>query len=227
VERHPEPGDTVVLRDPAGREHESRVQGLGNGLLVVRQPRDLPADVAPGAGTELEVAWADSDGVVTVLPTRILVAHAAGDLPVWSLSVTGPAVNEQRRRSDRALATGPVVVRAADAERSGVRGALVDVSEGGVRCAVQAGAADRFLASAQDVVAEFRLGAVDFAIPGKVEFLRPTRHPALLEELVVVFEQPVPDAGALRTAVSALEAQSLDTGADDAPSPEERPGVQG
>ena len=99
------------------------------------------------------------------------------------------------------------------------------------RCAVQAGAADSFLASAQDVVAEFRLGAADFAILGKVEFLRPTRHPALLEELVVVFEQPFPDADALRTELSALEArsleaQSLEAGGEPAASPEEPSGAE-
>jgi c-di-GMP-binding flagellar brake protein YcgR len=212
VERHPETGDPITLRDPAGREYVSRVQDLGNGLVVVARPRDLPPDDVLAAGTDVDVAWADADGVVTVLPTRILAAHAAGDLPVWSLAVTGPAFNEQRRRSDRVAAAGPVVVRAAAAKRGGVNGALVDLSEGGVRCAVAAGTADQFLAGRADVVAEFRLGSVDFAIPGRVEFLRPTRHPAQLEEMVVVFDDPVPDAEELRAQVAALGAESLQAG---------------
>lgn len=214
MDRHPETGDPVTLRDPDGREYVSRVQALGNGLVVVARPRDLPADDALAAGTAVDVAWADADGVVTVLPTRILAAHAAGDLPVWSLAVTGPAFNEQRRRSDRVAATGPVVVRAATAKRGGVRGALVDVSEGGVRCAVAAGTADQFVAGRADVVAEFRLGSVDFAIPGRVEFLRATRHPAQLEEMVVVFDDSATDAAELRAQVAVLEAESLQSGDD-------------
>jgi hypothetical protein len=83
------------------------------------------------------------------------------------------------------------------------------VSEGGVRCSVAAGAADRFLVGSKEVVAEFRLGSVDFVMPGGVEFLRATKRPTEVEDLVVVFDEPVPDADALRKAVFALELESL------------------
>ena len=200
-----------MLRDHAGRQYASRVEDLAAGLVVVARPHDLP-DEALGAGTEVDVTWVDVDGVVMVLPTRILAEHARDRRPVWSLAVTGEASSEQRRRSERVAATGPATIRPAGDRDTVVPGLLVDVSEGGVRCSVAAGAADPFLVGSKEVVAEFRLGTVEFAVPGRVEFLRPTKRPTEIEHLVVVFDEPVPDADALRKAVFALELESLQDG---------------
>jgi hypothetical protein len=210
VELHPNVNDPVVLRDHADREYRSRVEDLGDGLLVVAQPYDLPADEAFDTGTELSVTWADSGGGLTVLPTRLLAAHAEGTLRLWSLVVTGPAFTEQRRRFVRAAAAGHVALRSAGSnETDAVTGSLIDVSEGAVRCAVGAGAADGFLAGRNEVIAEFRFGTVDFAVPGRVDFLRPTAHPAEFEELVVVFDEPVADADALRKQIFAQQVRTL------------------
>lgn len=207
MELHPNVNDPVVLRDHADREYPSRVEDLGEGLLVVARPHDLPADETFGRGTQLNVVWADADGVVTLLPTRIMAAHVEGSLQLWSLAVTGPAVREQRRRFVRVAATGPVTFRSAADETEVVTGSLVDVSEGAVRCTVRAGAADGFMGDRNQVIAEFRFGTVDFAAPGRVEFLRPTTHPAELEELVVVFDEQVADA--LRKQVFAQQVRTL------------------
>jgi hypothetical protein len=163
----------------------------------------------------MSVVWADSGGGVMVLPTRIMAAHVEGTLRLWSLAVTGQPSREQRRRFVRAAATGPVSLRPAAGDRTGVvTGSLVDVSEGAVRCTVAAGAADGFLAGRHEVIAEFRFGTVDFAVPGSVEFLRPTAHPAELEELVVVFDEPVADADALRKQLFAQQVRTLRTRGD-------------
>jgi len=199
VESHPKVSEPVVLRDLADREYSTRVEDLGVGLVVVARPRDLPADETFANGTAVSVTWVDSGGDATVLPTKFLSAHAEGPLELWSLIVTGPAVTEQRRRSDRVPASGPVTLRStADSEADAVLGEVSDVSGGGIRCAVEAGAADVFLTGSNQVVAEFALGAVDFAITGRVEFLRATSRPAEFEDLVVVFDEPVADADALR-----------------------------
>jgi c-di-GMP-binding flagellar brake protein YcgR len=210
VELHPNVNDPVVLRDHADREYRSRVEDLGDGLLVVAQPYDLPADEAFDTGTELSVTWADSGGGIMVLPTRIQAAHAEGTLRLLSLVVTGPASTDQRRRFVRAAAAGHVALRSAGSnETDAVTGSLIDVSEGAVRCAVGAGAADGFLAGRNEVIAEFRFGTVDFAVPGRVDFLRPTAHPAEFEELVVVFDEPVADADALRKQIFAQQVRTL------------------
>jgi c-di-GMP-binding flagellar brake protein YcgR len=212
VEQHPNIDDPVVLRDDADRGFRSRVTDLGNGLLVVLQPADLPGGDAYGTGTPLSVAWEDESGGVTLLPTRILTAHAEGERQLWSLVVAGPAYARQRRRSERVAATGPVKIRPAVGKKSDtVTGSLADVSEGGVRCTVGAGAADRLLTSHDEVIAEFRLGGTDFAVPGRVEFLRPAAHPAQFENAVVVFDEPVAQAEALRTQVLAQQEQTPST----------------
>lgn len=205
VEEHPNLHDPVVLRDPAGREYASRVENLGERLVVVAEPHGLPPEETFGSGTEVSVTWADGDGAVMLLPTRILAAHAQGDLQVWSLVVTGPAVTEQRRRAERIETEGAVALRAPDASAGrAVPGSLVDVSEKAIRFSVATGSADRFLRD-REVVAEFSLGTTSFVIPGRVEFIRATKHPTQLEELVVVFEEPVADADALRKEIFVLE----------------------
>lgn len=213
MELHPNVNDPVVLRDHADREYPSRVEDLGEGLLVVARPHDLPADEVFARGTEMSVVWADDDGVVTLLPTRVMAAHVEGTLPLWSLAVTGPAVREQRRQFVRVAASGPVTFRSPGDETGVVTGSLVDVSEGAIRCTVGAGAADGFLAGSNEVVAEFRIGTADFAAPGRVEFVRPTRHPAELEELVVLFDEQVADA--LRKQVFAQQVRTLRTRGED------------
>jgi c-di-GMP-binding flagellar brake protein YcgR len=198
--------DPVVLRDRAGRQYPSRVENLGEGLVVVAQPPALPEEEPFVNGTEVDVAWAESDDAVSVLPTRILATHAQGPLQLWSLVVTGPLLVEQRRRVERVEASGPVVLRPpAGTKAAAVKGNLVDLSERAVRCSVKTGSADRVLSGPSEVVAEFTVGTASFAVPGRVEFVRATKHPTLLEELVVLFDEPVADVDALRKHIYAQE----------------------
>jgi hypothetical protein len=206
VELLPNVKDSVVLRDSADREYVSRVENLGASLLVVTRPHDLPAEEAFGTGTELGVVWADSDGVVRAVPTRIMAEHAEGTVQLWSLFVTGPAFVAQRRRHVRVAADGPVELRPAGGQEIDVvTGSLIDVSEGAVRCTVEAGAADGFLGSRNEAIAEFCFGTVDFAVPGRVEFLRSTSRPAEFEDLVVLFDEPVADLESLREQIFAQQ----------------------
>jgi c-di-GMP-binding flagellar brake protein YcgR len=216
VEAHPNINDPVVLRDQANREYLSRVEDLGVDLLVVARPHDVPVDEEFGSGTELSVAWSDSEGGVMVLPTRILTGYAEGTLRLWSLVVTGPATTQQRRQFVRVPASGPVTLRPTEGNASEpVKGTLLDVSEAAVRCTVGAGSADGFLTGQSAVVVEFRFGAAEFAIPGHVDFLRPTKHPAQYEELVVLFDEPVADADALRKQVFAQQVRTLRARSED------------
>jgi c-di-GMP-binding flagellar brake protein YcgR len=209
VEERPNVFDPVVLRDQSGRQYASRVENLGEGLVVVAQPPGLTDEEAFPHGTDLGVAWAEADDSVTVLPTRVLATHAQGPLQLWSLVVTGPAVREQRRRVERVGATGPVTLRPPGARKTAaVPGSLIDISEQAVRCSVGTGSADRFLSDRNEVVAEFSVGTADFAIPGRVEFVRATKQPTRFEELVVLFDEPVAEVDALRKQIFAQEART-------------------
>jgi c-di-GMP-binding flagellar brake protein YcgR len=199
VQERPEIDDPVVLRDAADREHASRVEDLGQGLVVVVQPHDLSADVTYGNGAEITVSWADENGDVITLPTKILAAHGDDAVQLWSLVVTGPAEMAQRRKFERVEVEGPVGLRPTGGEDDDVvPGELVDVSEAALRCGVETGSADRFLGADNHVVAEFRLGDDDFAVPGRVEFVRATKRPTEVEDLIVLFDEPVADAARLR-----------------------------
>lgn len=200
MDLHPKLADPIVLRVAADREYRSRVVDLGVGLLVVAQAYDQPSELTPVSGSELTVVWTAPDGIARGLPTRMLNTSGDGADRRWSLAVTGPAQIELRRRTPRVIVHGPVAVRpATGAEDSDpVIGSLVDLSEHGVRFRVGVGEADTFLAGATDVIAEFALENTEFAIPGRAEFLRASSKPTELEELVVVFDEPVTDAEALR-----------------------------
>lgn len=217
MEQRPKVYDPIVLRDRDGRQYASRVENLGEGLVVVSQPPALPDEEAFLNGTELGVVWAESDDVVTVLPTRILATHAEGALQLWSLIVTGPALVEQRRRVARVDATGLVVLRPPGGnESSAVNGSLIDISEKAARCYVETGSADGFLSDRNEAVAEFRIGTANFAIPGRVEFVRATKNPTRFEEVVVLFDEPVADVDTLRKHIFAQEVRApLASGEDD------------
>ncbi|HEX2895888.1 MAG TPA: PilZ domain-containing protein [Marmoricola sp.] len=206
MQQRPQVHDPVVLRDQADRGYASRVENLAEGLVVVAQPPGLPDDGFVN-GTELSVVWAESVDSVAVLPTRILAAHMQGPAKVWSLVVTGPASLEQRRRVERVDVSGPVTLRPpAGVATTAVDGGLVDLSEDALRCSVRTGSADGFLGSHNQVVAEFSVGTADFALPGRVEFVRATKHPTQWEELVVLFDQPVAKVDVLRKHLFAHEA---------------------
>ena len=199
MQQRPQVHDPVVLRDHADRRFESRVENLAEGLVVVAQPPGLPDDDGFVNGTELSVVWAESVDSVAVLPTQILAAHMQGPAKVWSLVVTGPASLEQRRRAERVDVSGPVTLRPPPGvATAAVDGGLIDLSEGALRCSIRTGSADGFLGSRNQVVAEFGVGTADFALPGRVEFVRATKHPTQWEELVVLFAQPVARVDVLR-----------------------------
>jgi hypothetical protein len=210
VQLLPEVNDPVVLVDESQREYRSRAEDVRVGLVVVARPLDLRVDDPLGPGREVNVVWTDDDGVSTVLPTRILAAHAEGTLDLWSLAVTGPAVRQQRRQFVRSPAMGPVVLSVGDDEEADpVHGTLLDVSEAALRCLVEVGAADALLTSGDQVVAQFRYGNGDFAVPGRVEFLRASAHPSEVEQVVVVFDEPVTDGDDIRREIFAQEARAL------------------
>jgi len=226
VDLHPNLNDPIALRDQADREYASTVENLGVGLVVVAKPDALPADETFGAGTEVSIVWADAAGDVIVLPARILAEHGDETKVLWSLAVTAPAFKAQRRRHVRVEAEGVVELRSPaggedDAEAEAVLGNLVDVSEGAIHCTVEVGSADGFLTASNQVIAGFRLGSTDFAVPGRAEFLRSTARPSELEALVVLFDEPVPDLDALRKEIDALEQAVPEDAAPEDAAPED------
>lgn len=211
----PEINARVVLRDDE-RAFLSRVEDVAPGVLTVARPHDLPVehDYVPGA--ELLVTWSCPRGIA-VLPTRLVDTHVEGSLPLWSMAVIGDGWTEQRRQFVRVEATGALTLRGRGEEApiGTVRANLVDVSEAALRCAVDPATAAQVLVEDAEVTAGFRLGDREFALPARVAFRRPGERPNGQAELVVLFDEPVADADALRKEVFAQQLRNRRTMSDD------------
>lgn len=209
MDLRPDINEPVVLRAADDREYRSRVEDVGPGVLTVARPHDLPAEGDFGPGAELMVTWGSARGVA-ILPTRLDASCAEGTVALWSLAVTGDGWVEQQRRFVRVPLAGAVTLgpRADRPEPTTVTGHLVDVSEGALRCTVDAATADELLADRVEVTAGFRFGDRDFTLAAHVESRRPAPHVADLAEVVVVFDEPVREADALRKQVYRQQLQA-------------------
>jgi hypothetical protein len=200
----PEINDPVVLRDDE-LEYRSRVEDLAAGVLTVARPLDLPADHAYGAGSELQVTWSSPRGIA-VLPTRIVETRIEQGLALWVLEVVRDGWIEQRRRFVRVPASGPVTLLGrGEAPVPPVHGYLDDVSEGALRCTVEKSPTTEALVLGVLVTARFRLGEGEFDVPGRILHRRASPPPARSTVLVVVFDEPVASADALRKEIFAQQ----------------------
>jgi hypothetical protein len=215
----PDINDPVVLRDHQEQLYRSRVEGLEPGVIVVARPFDLLAAQVYDLGTAFQVTWSSERGVA-VLPTRLADAHREGTVPLWSLEVTGDGWIEQRRSFVRVPAAGALTVQLHGVEATEalagppagpLAGQLVDISEAALRGAVAAASARGVLAEGVEVTASFRFGDRDFALPGRILSHRPSARRADLVEFVVVFDEPVDDADALRKQVYAEQLRARRT----------------
>lgn len=207
--------DPIMLRDSVDREYRSRVEGVEPGVLTVARPLDLPADHDLVPGADLLVTWSCARGIA-VLPVRLAGAHTENALPLWSMAVTGTGWVEQRRRYVRVPASSRVTLLPGGEVPAGEAsvGHLVDLSEGALRCTVDAAVADG-LANDDEVTAAFRFGEGDFAIAARIGFRRQGARPREQAELVVVFDEPVHEGDALRRQIFAQQVRALRTDTED------------
>lgn len=209
MDARPDINDPVVLRDHADRSFHSRVEGFGPGVITVARPLDLPAGETPGPSIEMLLTWRCARGIA-VLPTRLLEALTEGGVQLWSMAITGDGWVEQRRRFVRVPASGPLTLRSSDDSSAAevATGHLLDVSEAALRCTVDASWADGIVADL-GVSASFRLGDRGFELPARIGFRRPSTRPAEHAVLVLVFDEPVRAADALRKEIYAQQLKTL------------------
>ena len=209
MDPQPRVNDLVTLWDQDDREYRSRVEDVGDEVLTVARPLDLLADHRFDPGAELLVSWAASNGVA-VLPVELVAEHTEGPVATWTLRPTRNGWIEQRRRYVRVPASGTLSLRLRGDGQTveALTGTLVDLSEGGLRCAVDVALAD---ALETDLVqASFRFGDQDFDIPGRIVFRRSGTQPSQVIQLVVLFDEPVRDADRLRRQIFASQLRSAD-----------------
>jgi hypothetical protein len=200
----PEINDPVLLRDDQ-REYRSRVEDLAPGVVTVARPFDLPAEHGYGVGAELQVSWSCPRGIA-VLPTRLVETRVENGLGLWVLEVVRDGWIEQRRRHVRVPVTGPVsLVGRGDEPVGAVTVHFVDVSEGALRCTVETGETGDVLVEDVEVTARFRLGEGDFVVPGRILHRRAPSRPGEKAQVVVLFDEPVTSADALRKEIFAQQ----------------------
>jgi c-di-GMP-binding flagellar brake protein YcgR len=205
----PQLNDPVLLRDHAGRTYRSRVEGVEPGVLTVARPLDLPVEHDDAREAGMQVTWRCGRGIA-VVPTRLLGTHVERGLALWSMAITGAGWVEQRRSFVRVPASGLLTLRPRDAQAAAttVTGRLVDLSEAALRCAVDAEASE-LLSHGTEVSAGFRFGTATFTIPASIGPRRPSARSDELAELLVVFEDAVRHADALRKEIFAQQRRAL------------------
>jgi c-di-GMP-binding flagellar brake protein YcgR len=170
--------------------YRSRLESVDNGDLLVAAPL-VGRRTLPTAGDGFDVQWAAARGALS-LPVRFRSAES-DRVPVWRLAPNGPARLVQRRQYARATANGTVLIRPARPDLTDtVLAAVVDVSEGGVRCRV----VEHSIRTGEEVEVHLDLDNELFVLAGRV--LRLTADPPGHEEAVIVFQAPERHADRIR-----------------------------
>jgi hypothetical protein len=196
------------------RDYRSRVEDVSEESLVLARPLDLPVGHSFTTGSRLHVSWPSERGM-TVLPTVLVGQLTEGAVGLWIAEIAGKPWTEQRREYVRVPIVGPVRLTLGKqpnrgTERAGAEAIvldlqLVDISEAAVRCTAKL---DSLLAQApahSEVDVHLELGGTPFDIPGRTLKLVPSALVPELCEVVVLFEQPVRQADALRRFVFAQQ----------------------
>lgn len=202
--------DVGSTRAPLAVALPSRVDGSGDGELLLAAPGYV-GDLDPvGPGTPITVRWAGPRGL-NVLPGEIVAVERVGARR-WRVRPAGPPEVDQRRRYVRAPVTAQIaLVPGVEGPGLLVECELLDLSEGGVRARVgtHRGRSPR---PGAPVRVHLALDEGPAVLPATVLRVEPVpagrdgSPPA--HDFVVEFDQPVPVAAAIRRAV--LRQQALD-----------------
>jgi hypothetical protein len=192
----------VVLVDQDGHEHRSQVEAVDGLQLTVTGPAGLISGEPLLVGDALTLRWTQGGADSSAVPARLAAKRSDGpDRRLWDLELVGPVRQEQRRDHERIRVAGPVRFTQLRGALSGVQartatGELLDVSEVGARCSLDAGAvwAARHNAAVQ---AEFELSDRSLDVTGRVLSSSVSTSDPSRRELVMIFDQRIPDWGEL------------------------------
>jgi hypothetical protein len=211
----------VSVRDE-DRDYRSRVEDVYGDTVELARPLDLPLGHRFSVGSQLLVSWTGERGLF-VLPTTLTQQKREGVVNLWVVQASGQGWVEQRRAYVRAEVSGPVMLRvlvleaeagepadaAADvlpeAPPIEVRGQLVDLSEAALRCVVPQESPLGDSDVGTPLHARFGVDGTEFALPGLLQRAAPNALRPELREVVVLFDQPVPQATELRRMVYARQ----------------------
>lgn len=188
----PEVNDLVrvcVDGDPHGQP--SRVEDVSGPSLLLAAPSYAGDLVTTRVGMAALVRWTGARGLFEV-DVALDEVRRHDTVAVWQVHATSAVRVLQRRRYARVRADVPMVfVPRADTPPEVVDGAGIDLSEGGLRARVPAGA----IAEAARLQARFALDDQAVSVLGSVIKVTPQGRQS---EIVVIFEEPVADEAVIR-----------------------------
>ena len=108
----------------------SRLESVGDDTFTVAAPLETTGAAAPASGHRIDVFWAPPHTRI-LLPARLVAV--ADEAPFrWTLAPVEPPRQSNRREYVRG--GGGAAVRLATGDDREIDGALLDISEGGLRC---------------------------------------------------------------------------------------------
>lgn len=202
----------VVIVGDNNREHRSQVVAVGAGELTLRRPDDIVAGDPFLIGDEMLLTW--PDGVeggngIRVVRARLTAIRRQDDARLWDVATLGDPRREQRRGFIRVAVSGAITLTQiiddtmASLPPRASAGELLDVSEAGLRCAVDLG--DVWVSRRNAAVtASFSIGSDGFELTGRVVASKVSTLPGR-REVAVVFDLPIPRVEELRRQVMQLQ----------------------
>ena len=176
----PAVGTPMFLALGAGMSFRSRLESVDGDTFAVAAPLETTGSAALAPGHQFDVFWAPPRTRI-VLPTRLVAISDEAPFR-WALAPTGAPHQSNRREYVRG--GGGAAVRLATGEHE-IEGALLDISEGGLRCWIDEPAA---LAPGNRLRAAVLLGASDeVELSGTVLTVRESPHGDPGQQVVLTF----------------------------------------
>ncbi|GAA0468098.1 hypothetical protein Aca07nite_39940 [Actinoplanes capillaceus] len=194
----PEIGSTIFLAMGEGLNLRSKLQAIEDGALIVTAPLETVGLTVFEPGREFEVFWAPPRTRV-VLPCRLTAI--AESPPRWVLVPSGGARHDNRREFVRG-GSGAVVRLVSEVNGQPTEGALLDISEGGLRCWIDQ---PTTLSQGDRVETTVWLGTAEARLSGVVHTIRPAPHGDPGEHLILRFGAKEDVARMIRQYVLAWE----------------------
>ncbi|BCJ46089.1 hypothetical protein GCM10010168_50370 [Actinoplanes ianthinogenes] len=187
----PAVGTPMFLVLGEGMNFRSRLESIDVNHFTVAAPLETAGPCVIAPGQQFDVFWAPP-GTRVVVPARLV---AVGDeAPFrWTLTPAGAAHHSNRREFVRG-GGGAAVQLTVDGR--GIEGALLDISEGGLRCWIDEPAA---LAAGERVRAAVALGTLGaIEVSGTILTVRDAPHGDPGRHVVVTFDPQESAARAIR-----------------------------
>ncbi|GAA0566560.1 hypothetical protein GCM10010172_57960 [Paractinoplanes ferrugineus] len=192
-------GAPVYLVLGEGINFRSRLESIDGDTFTVAAPLETAGPAAMAPGQQFDIFWAPPRTRV-VLPTRLVAVSDEAPFR-WRLAPTAEPRQSNRREFVRGGGGAAVQLTTEDDRR--IEGALLDISEGGLRCWIDEPVA---LTPGDQLRATVRLGdSGEVALSGKVYTVRDAPHGDPGLHMVLTFHTEESLAQAIRLYVMTWE----------------------